>query len=291
MFKQPQLQIGRDYTPLPPILQTLNSNESESVDVLDDENGDCLRFLIRRDLHGEVSRYLHALEPGAVIEARGPKIEFEIPSNTKELVFIAGGTGIAPALQAAYTLLTQRGEGGPTVGDQESSSSQSPRIHILWASRRREDCAGGVSDSVEKATAAGRSWLSSLNVFSRSAAENSGNEQENPSASSHGHDENTSLIVRELETLKARYPGQIQVDYFVDEENTSIGKKSIMDIVRSSQPDADTQHSRLILVSGPEGFVSYMAGPKVWAQGMELQGPVRGLLKELDLRDWFIWKL
>jgi hypothetical protein len=34
-----------------------------------------------------------------------------------------------------------------------------------------------------------------------------------------------------------------------------------------------------------------MAGPKLWAQGQELQGPLKGVIRELDLKEWAVWKL
>ena len=82
MFKQPQLQIGRDYTPLP-VTSTTGS-----------EDDDVLRFFIRRDPFGEVSRYLHGLDLGSKVEMRGPKIERRIPPRTREVLFIAGGTAL-----------------------------------------------------------------------------------------------------------------------------------------------------------------------------------------------------
>jgi len=50
----------------------------------------------------------------------------------QKVVFLAGGTGIAPALQVAHTLLER-----PNI------DGQKPDIHITWANRRREDCDGG----------------------------------------------------------------------------------------------------------------------------------------------------
>lgn len=256
MFKQPQLQIARDYTPLPPN-SSMTSQEDGS-----------LHFLIRRDPHGEVSRYLHALDLWTAVEMRGPQVECEIPSTIRDVLFIAGGTGIAPALQAGYTLLSRTG------------GSRKPRIHILWASRRREDCLGGVSDT--KATVKPKSWFSGF-IRSTEAHSTPGGSQ----------DKNTSpsFIVQELEALKSQYPGQITVDYFVDEEGTSIGKQTISDAIQSIYASSPSSDSKLILVSGPDGFIGYMAGPKVWAQGMELQGPLQGVIKELDLKDWAVWKL
>lgn len=249
MFKQPQLQIGRHYTPLPPASA--------------EQDEDCLRFLIRRDPHGEVSRYLHGLDLGAIVELRGPQLEYKIPNTTQEVLFIAGGTGIAPSLQASHTLLHR------------TDGTNKPRIHILWANRRRDDCLGGVSDTAD---APRKSWLSG--IFARQTSSAPGDRQKDSVA---------SPVVRELESLKSQYPGQITVDYFVDEENTFIVKRNILDFARTAQLDGDRK--RLILVSGPEGFISYMAGPKVWAQGMQLQGPLQGIIGEVDLKGWSVWKL
>ncbi|KAL4944715.1 hypothetical protein BDV06DRAFT_186578 [Aspergillus oleicola] len=257
MFKQPQLQIGRDYTPLP-------STSSEG----DDE---CLRFFIRKDPFGEVSRYLHSLKIGAPIEVRGPRIECEIPSDAETILFVAGGTGIAPALQAGHTLLRR------------TDQANKPRIHILWANRRREDCNGGRNEAPDPTTETQRSWFS--RVFQPSQTGSSFEPGE-----AQGSTE-TSLIIRELEALKAQYPEQVTMQYFVDEEKSFIGKKSILDFTTTAVSSAETRKRNLIFVSGPEGFINYMAGPKLWAQGMELQGPLRGIIKELDLKDWTVWKL
>lgn len=264
MFKQPQLQIGRDYTPLPTTAATSLS--------VDEENDGYLRFFIRKDPFGEVSRYLHSLNVGADIEMRGPKIECIIPEETKDILFIAGGTGIAPALQAGYSLLNR------------TTRENRPRIHILWASRRREDCVGGVSDT-PKAPPRRQSWFSGWFGSSERTVPIS---QAVPAIS---QDQPTSLIVKELEALKEQYPGQITVDYYLDEENRFIGKDDISEFIRSTRPSEGSCKSKLILVSGPEGFISYMAGSKLWAQGKELQGPLNGIIKELDLKDWGVWKL
>lgn len=257
MFKQPQLQIGRDYTPLP---ATTADNQDEEV----------LRFFIRKDAFGEMSRYLHGLGIGSLVEMRGPKIEYKIPKQTQEILFIAGGTGIAPALQAGHTLLRRTDE------------TRKPRIHILWANRRREDCAGGVNDTSAKPQKTRRFWF----FGPRAPA--------SPSSvpDVQKHTAAQSLVVRELEALKSQYPGQVTVDYFVDEEKTFIKKKDILDFTNITPTNGSRlPKNRMILISGPEGFISYMAGPKLWAQGTEVQGPLRGIISELDLKDWATWKL
>ncbi|KAK2781881.1 mitochondrial peripheral inner membrane protein [Emmonsiellopsis sp. PD_33] len=194
-FKQPQLQIGRDYTPLPPSM----SGDGDG----DGDDDGALRFLIRKDPYGEVSGYLHNLPPGATVEMRGPQVDYELKSDgVEEVLFIAGGTGIAPAVQAA-----------------------------------------------------------------------------------------------QLEELKAANPGRLTVDYFVDEEGSLLGRDAVLAFTegkRMQQSDSDGgKKKKVILVSGPDGFVSYLAGPKVWRDGVEAQGPLGGLLGRLDVRGrgWSVWKL
>jgi ferredoxin-NADP reductase len=229
--KQPELQISRSYTPLPPSKPH--------------ENGD-LRFLIRKEHKGEVSGYLHRLTVGSKIELRGPHLGFDLPEDAAEVVFLAGGTGIAPALQVAHTFLERRNKSGNQA-----------RIRIVWSNRRREDCEGGRGQMDNMAWESGKQ---------------------------------TGRIVQELETLQQRHPGRLTVDYYVDEENKFLDQRKLSRITRSSEKDTRIG-SKLLFISGPEGFVNYFAGPKKWEGGKEGQGKVAGLLGQMKLKDWTIWKL
>jgi ferredoxin-NADP reductase len=268
-FKQPQLQIGRDYTPLPPISRQWNRGEEEPGA----DNEETLRFLIRRDPYGEVSGYLHCLEPGATVDMRGPLLEYELPSDVQEVLFIAGGTGIAPALQAAHSLFRSKKADG-TV-----------RMHILWANRRREDCQGGLSDYVARPKP--RSTLSWwAKILGMQGLRGRG--------VSVPADMRQGLIVRQLEDFKSQFPGRFTVDYFVDEEDTLIRKDSILGFLNSGHKSTSQQSppvKKVILICGPDGFISYLAGPKMWKDGLEVQGPLQGLLGQLDLKGWTVWKL
>jgi ferredoxin-NADP reductase len=243
--KQPELQIARSYTPLPPV-------ESDS-------RGD-LRFLIRREHKGEVSGYLHALPVGSKIELRGPNSEFNLPQEITHVVFLAGGTGIAPAMQVAHTLLERRND-----------VLRKPRMQIVWANRRREDCEEGKT--------------------SRNLSQGS------------NFDNNIGPIVRELQDLQLKHPDHFSVEYLVDEEGTYLDQKMISQLTKKtgSEPKygsiatrgaiATRIDSKLLFVSGPEGFVNYLAGLKKWEGGKEGQGDLGGILGRLWLRDWKIWKL
>ncbi|MCJ1472798.1 mitochondrial peripheral inner membrane protein [Lambiella insularis] len=259
-IRQPQLQIARAYTPLPPI-----------AGIGDDSISSALRFLIRQDPNGEVSGYLHKLPQGAIIDLRGPHIEYNVPADVYEVLFLAGGTGIAPALQVAHALYHMRKE---AVVD--------PKMHILLANRRREDCAGGISDTQSKASSWLGAWISTDTSRPVSSA-----------SSVVSKDMVFSPLVQYLEQLKLKQGGQLSVDYFVDEERTFINQEILRRQLQSNSDPAAPQSKgkRLILVSGPDGFVEYLAGPKVWQNGKELQGPLGGLLGQMKISGWEVWKL
>jgi len=241
-FKQPQLQIARLYTPLPP-----DDHKHTRV-------GD-LRFLIRKERGGEVSNYLAALPIGSQVELRGPHSGVDLTGHITDVVFLAGGTGISPALQVAQILLERRKEG-----------LEAPKIHIVWANRRREDCLGGPGDtSTEKLLL-----------------------QNNP-------DWSANKIVNELERLRLNHTDRLNIDYLVDEEGQFINHKKILSLLRNDPQKygavTTSIDSKLIFISGPEGFVNFLAGPKRWEGGKETQGEIGGVIGRLGLSDWKVWKL
>lgn len=252
LFKQPQLQIARAYTLLP-----------AEPGQADDE----LRFLIRKEKGGEVSGYLHRLEAGAEVEVRGPNAEYVLPERVSKVVFVAGGTGIAPALQAAKAV----------AGEAD--------VHILWANRHREDCEGGKSDTVIASSSWSETfagWFSPFSTPGKDAKAQDTAAEKRPK----------SEIVRRLEALKRDGQGRVAIDYFVDDENMFIKPMDATTLVRASfSPESKPDGKNVMFVSGPDGFIKLWAGPKEWRNGKELQGPLGGALSKLDLKDWEIVKL
>lgn len=241
--KQPQLQIARAYTPLPPVKMM---EESEGAWMNRSKN---LRFLIRQEPMGEVSGYIHGLSEGAKVEVRGPHPVVVLPSDVREVVFLAGGTGIAPALQVAYAL-SRRAATGAT------SPSRPVRMSILWSSRTRDDMGDNTGAEVGSFQDRYASMTGQLQAI------------EGASRSSEGF--------------------RLSTRCFIDEEKTFLDVKDIgSSLASSGGPDGH----RLILVSGPDGFVSHVAGPKVLHNGVEAQGPLKGLLSRLNLAGWQVWKL
>ncbi|KAK5122866.1 hypothetical protein LTR85_003781 [Meristemomyces frigidus] len=249
--KQPQLQIARSYTVLPPVA---GQDPQE------------LRFLIRQERSGEVSGYLHRLALGAEVELRGPSVDYVLPERVQQVLFLAGGTGIVPAMQVADKL----------AGDID--------MHILWATRKREDCEGGVSDTQLTKTASGWSFFGWWSPFGLSPSE------AGSTVSVRKHEPNA--VVSQIINLKEQ-DRRTKVDYYVDEEGTFMRPGDITALAQvSTESTAETDaQRRLLFVSGPEGFITYWAGPKQWAGGREVQGPLGGVLSTLDLRGWQVVKL
>lgn len=257
-IKQPQLQIARAYTPLPPLKDGRRRGEDEPCD---------MRLLIRQEEGGEVSTYLHRLPEKSTIELRGPNIECELPHDIKEVIFLAGGTGIAPAMQVAQALGRRTGSA----------------MHILWANRRREECIGGVSDETEGLTAVKdrMGWWKSFIGF---------NEPADPKPLEDDHNNTKGILVKELDALKERSQAAtrgLRVQYYVDDEKTFIQPTDITKRMSRSQEAG----SKLIIVSGPDGFIEYWAGKKLWVNGREVQGPLGGQLGSMTLGEWKVLKL
>ncbi|CAK7224410.1 mitochondrial peripheral inner membrane protein [Sporothrix curviconia] len=338
--KQPQLQIARDYTPLPEVDGTYADGDG-------DGDGDThMRLFVRVVPGGEVSRYLSRLAVGSRIGLRGPRRSFDVVARLgesgkktnghsqqselsefrddsapvpdpeteepKKMVVLAGGTGVATALQAADAALRAL----PTVS-----------VTVLWANRLPYDGAG-------------------LKAEANLGANNTNNTR-NP-------------IVRDIRALQARYGAdRLQVQSFVDAENTRITEADVRKAIGAKEPEtswfrpwrkepqrltstmpteevdrwaevhrenaACAYHSYsllvrrssdpwrnpnsptpacscreakdLILVSGPEGFIEAWAGPKTWMSGKERQGTVDGILRRMAVQDpqtfskWQVLKL
>ncbi|KAI0835355.1 hypothetical protein F5Y06DRAFT_138947 [Hypoxylon sp. FL0890] len=314
--KQPQLQIARRYTPLP------SSPSKDGTEGNGGENGnEELRFLVRKLDGGEMSTYLSKLGVGDQVWLRGPHLGFDVErrlGDAEDVVFVAGGTGIAPALQVARRLLEDDG--------QREKRGEKPTISILWANRRAADALGRQQPQFSS-TGKG-SWFSSL--LGRKSPSNAKEEQMQPEESS---------LARQIREMQQKHPNHFQISYFVDEEGTFIKSRDLISAlgeapkvpllpaarlcpwhsaaIHESLPDDNDANrhalpcacvqgkknvptetkvgANLICVSGPDGFIEAYAGPKRWYRGNEMQGPVRGLLgrivKEMEGENWLVLKL
>ncbi|KAL8708702.1 MAG: hypothetical protein Q9220_006427 [cf. Caloplaca sp. 1 TL-2023] len=275
-IKHPLLNIARLYTPVPFFISDPDGpalgGPKENFHSVDPEENQ-LRFLIRNNPEGELSRFLSRLQPGARLELRGPYQEYKIPDGLEHVVFLAGGTGIAPALQMVHTLLENR------------TDEIKPKIDILWANRRTEDCQGALIESSSSSESFFRRVLPSM--FGQSSPKSS--PPTTPALE-------TSPLVKDLSALQARHKGLLEVTYFADDQQRFISEQDVRSKLRI--PNADTREAsqkaagrKLILISGPDGFIEHFAGSKVWQEGRELQGELGGLLNKIQLPGWTVWKL
>ncbi|KAH8682791.1 hypothetical protein BGZ60DRAFT_398743 [Tricladium varicosporioides] len=238
--KQPQLQISRAYTPLPTVEQ------ANTLGII--------RVLVRKEYKGEVSSYLHQLPVGGRVELRGPNTEFVLPDEVTDVIFLAGGTGIAPALQVAHSLLDRRSHQPP------------PNIRIVWANRRREDCKSPAEQIHQSPTTLNDVKLESGNIVSRI----------------------DELKRKFPDNFNVEYYVDEEGTY-LDQKRISQMTKSRPSI--RMEPVATRIDTRLIFVCGPEGFINFLAGPKKWEGGKEAQGQLGGIIGRMGLRDWKVWKL
>ena len=249
--KQPQLQIARHYTPLP-FAPHLESGQ--------------LQFLVRKEPGGEVSNYLHNLVPGAKVELRGPHVDYLIPENMDEVLFIAGGTGIVPAMQVA-NCLAQR---------PPPKNGRVPKVTILWANRQ----SAGAFGSIEQKSLPSDLSLASLSEQAKQKLK----------------DTPLSLLAAIGHAGTLRNGMRLCASLFVDDKSKYIQAADIQHELSEidgidEANETKARNKKMIFVSGPEGFVSHIAGPRTLHMGVEVQGPVAGLLADLDLKRWHVWKL
>lgn len=251
--KQPQLQIARHYTPLPLSYSASTPVDggdgvvSLSSDDDDDDDGKVLRFLIRKVDGGEVSTYLSKQRVGDPVWLRGPHLGFDVEKRLGgngngngngdgdggNVVFLAGGTGIAPALQIARKLLDARKQGG----EEEEEEKAKPRISILWANRRSADALGReelerleASSSISGGSAKSSGFMPSIWGSSKKSPDKDSVTVDN------NEEEGKSSLAQLICDLHQKHPNHFRVSYFVDEEDVYIGPRAVRAALSDASP-------------------------------------------------------
>ncbi|KAI1643150.1 uncharacterized protein F4817DRAFT_350832 [Daldinia loculata] len=220
--KQPQLQIARHYTPLPP-----KSEEGEE-EAVGNGNGEELRFLVRKVDGGEMSTYLSKLRVGEKIWLRGPHLGFDVARRLgdagRHVVFLAGGTGIAPALQVARRVLDDYGSGTEIS---EQKKGEKPTVSILWANRYAADALGRQQQQHPQGSSTSNARSSSSSWFWRSAT------PAPTPAPSNATDQHTlqaqaeSSLALQIRELQLKHPDHFRISYFIDEERHFIEEQDL----------------------------------------------------------------
>ncbi|KAL7823883.1 hypothetical protein V8C26DRAFT_384158 [Trichoderma gracile] len=293
-FKQPQVQIARHYTPLPPL------------DGQEDPADGSLTFYVRAIGGGEMSTYLSRLGVGQDVWLRGPHVGFDVAARLGEMnkiVFLAGGTGVVPAMQVAKAVLDKNPE---------------THVNILWAVRKRDELQQSSSSPAVRKSSWWHFW----------AVRGSEPEELSPQL------QHPTPIARHLKALKAKYGQRLHIQVAIDEEQTHFREPDLQKAISSGPSSSHFSRSisasgcrlhdaamlelapefeapaaadeckctrgagkNLLMVSGPDGFIAHYAGPKRWLGGQQVQGPVGGVAARLQRRhpwladDWLVLKL
>jgi hypothetical protein len=317
--KQPELQVARDYTPLPLPPSAVVESGGEGG-----EDGE-IRLYVRRLDRGEVSNYLARLRVGDTVELRGPRLGFDLRARVgvgqdgdrvglnererqkRKAVFLAGGTGIAPALQAAAALMNE-----PQV-----------EMDVVWANRRREDCVGcGEQAQAQDQGAvvalleeyrrryAGRfrytCTVDEEGSFIDAGAIVRSTGVAPPSRTGAGlgwglwatASQDTSagpLITAAVDTDTCYYHSAKRL-MTSDDRDPPSGVVAEKCQCKNADGNPVAGGKNLLLVSGPDGFLEHFTGAKIWGAGKELQGRVGGVVADLRRKyprfgdDWLVLK-
>ncbi|KAI1661231.1 hypothetical protein F4813DRAFT_221732 [Daldinia decipiens] len=247
-IKQPQLQIARRYTPLPP----LEEEREEAVGSGDgDGEGEELRFLIRKVDGGEMSTYLSKLHVGEKIWLRGPHLGFDVARRLgdagRHIVFLAGGTGIAPALQVARRVLEDHGSGADISGQKKG---EKPTVSILWANRYAADALGRQQQRHPQGSSTS-SVRSPSTWFWHSTTQTPA-----PSPTTDQHTFQTTAeptLAHQIRELQLKHPGHFRISYFVDEERHFIEEQDLHLVLTdlSSSSSSSSSSSTPVLPASP----------------------------------------
>lgn len=265
--KQPEIQIQREYTPLPPDPDA------------GDEDG-TLRFYVRRVAGGEVSNYLGRMEEGDTVEVRlgerGFAFNYLDACEENDIVCLAGGTGLATAMQVAHAVLRDPAPVRPNT-----------RVRILWAVRRRSDIQANptrgpklrsLEDGLDEPTPIARELLAMKSRYGDSLDVRVAVDEEGTAFGERELKDVLALTGRPRRGTPPRYPAALPAPIAAacDENAPAVPEK-----VPAGTTPATLR--RPIFVCGPEGFVDAYVGRlerdsagRFWRSG--------GLLGELNAR-------
>jgi hypothetical protein len=224
----------------------------------------------------------------------------------KKVVFLAGGTGIAPALQAARRIFSAQ----PT--------SSGVEMEVVWANRRREDCLGCDGEIQEKGSVVamleemrakyGDRFRYTCTVDEEGSFIDAGMITRATGVAGRGvskwwwpwsNSDSTPASrpsVPPINSDLCRYHSDKRLAISADQDPPAGAGSEECQCV-----DIDGSRVKggknLLIVSGPDGFIAQYVGTKMWGDGKELQGPVKGIVGELRRKypsladEWLVLKM
>lgn len=296
-IKEPSLVIERAYTPL---YDTLPGSYSAALIGASTDEKQTLDLLVKRYPDGELGKMLHRAAPNPTVpqlEVRGPVDTWSFERDSanggvpERIVMVVGGTGITPAYQLLTNLF-----GRPATAQPQLSNV--PKIDVLYATRNLENAlllpqlhtlveahqekisvslfaehlagspaslspadrsALGAQLTASEGASSGRSWLSS--VFGKGS----------------------SKLAAKLELTALGAATKIPV------YESRITQQHLERVLTRANKVDEGKGRTLILVSGPDGMVSALAGAK--SRDGQSQGSLSGILATLGCRQEDVFKL
>uniref|UniRef100_V5E8J1 FAD-binding FR-type domain-containing protein n=2 Tax=Kalmanozyma brasiliensis (strain GHG001) TaxID=1365824 RepID=V5E8J1_KALBG len=294
-IKEPSLVIERAYTPLYDTLP--GSHSAALVGTATAKEPRVLDLIVKRYPDGELGKMLHRAVANPTmpqLEVRGPVDTWSFERDSAEtggvperIVMVVGGTGITPAYQLLTNLF---GRPGKTA---QARMKGAPRIEVLYATQDLENVL--LLPQLHASVEANRDKVS-VQLFAERVA--------SPSSLSPGA--RSALGKGLVVSPSAKAGGRSWIPFFSSKasslepklELTSVSSPTTTIPVFESRitqqhlekvltPTADGR--TLILVSGPDGMVSAMAGPR--SRDGQTQGRLTGILASLNCRHEDVFKL
>ena len=319
--KQPDIMVVRAYTPLPlyflkseytrsgerkPLLKVIN-NDGEDYD-----KGGVMCLYVKKYNDGEISRYITSRNIGEEIELRGPNVEYRFPYHPLKnyhtrpifrdlpskiepehllqktikandlpafdnLNFFAAGTGIAPILQVLLSRNPYRGFVNIHYSAQKPGELEPLERFLFFLEKldrikliRHYDSENKTILTAKDVSKPSKSAYTSPLKLEQKEADLTPEE---------------ALKLR-MSILEGEEP-TIQSKVQLNEERAPRYVNAIQQAIATSK-EQKTSPS-LSLVCGPEGYVSYVAGPKDLINNQ--QGQVGGLLGDKEWDESNTYKL
>jgi cytochrome-b5 reductase len=213
-----------------------------------------LELVVKRYEEGKMSRHIHSLKPGDVLDFKGPIMGVPIIQNEFDSVgLVAGGTGITPMLLVAQRILQN---------EQDHTKVRTANPHSQHAAARPHSRLRRVARCVR----------SQVHMIFANVTEK-------------------DIILREkIEELRQEHPEQFSVYYVLDAPPEGwVGGSGYLtaDMLRTHLPPPSLGMLGKVLVCGPPGMVKAVAGdlPKKGKQG-----ELGGLLAQLGYEKAQVFK-
>ncbi|SNX84083.1 related to CYC2 - cytochrome-c mitochondrial import factor [Melanopsichium pennsylvanicum] len=303
-IKEPALVIERAYTPL---YDTLPGSNAASLKDATKQEKQVLDLIVKRYPDGELGKMLHRTQPNpslAQIEVRGPVDTWTFNRDGRgsvpdRIVMVVGGTGVTPAYQLLTNVYGRPNHASDGLTESDMRVQVLPKIDVLYATKDLENAlllpqlhaiANSNKDNVNVKVFAER--LSNPKRFTPADSASIG--QLIPTTSSLNSASLVSWIPFLNQIGSSSHPklqltsehSEVKIPVY----QGRITQQHLETACLAQQQETGSKVGRtLVLVSGPDGMVDAIAGPK--SRDGQTQGQLKGILNKIGLKHDDVFKL